>query len=316
MADSDAKLIERGLEAGAGYSNPAFLAAWEKIVLDTRQTGVLRASALDRFPPDAHGREVAMRALHQKPDPKLFDAITARLGAEGAGDSASDALAAALGTANPEQSLTIATALARTDAGAARLLALAESAKVSPRLLVRSSVASGLESRSEPIRQRYLALTRALPSESVRLDQVIAERVANYRPGRTDPVNGAKVFAMNCAPCHRYKDTGGNIGPSLDGIGVRGPARLFEDILDPSRNVDPAFQRTTLKLKTGEEIVGMNYQATAESVTLTEIGGKVLTYSPAQVAAARTEPISVMPAVFEQTIAPDDLGDVIAFLLK
>jgi putative heme-binding domain-containing protein len=196
------------------------------------------------------------------------------------------------------------------------MVTLAESGKVSPRLLLRTSVASALESRAAGIRSRVTALTSGLPSESVRLDQVIAARAANYQPNRTDVKNGAKVFSLNCAICHRYKDVGANIGPSLDGIGVRGPAKLFEDILDPSRNVDPAFQRTTLRLKSGEEVVGMNLQTTPDSVTVTELGGKVLTFPASQVTSTKTEAVSIMPPAFEQAIAPDDLNDLIAYLIK
>jgi putative heme-binding domain-containing protein len=267
------------------------------------------------LPSDENGRRVARKALHARPEPRLLEAIVSRLSAEGAGDASYAALAEALPPANPEQSVMLASALARTDTGADQLVALAESGKISPRLLVRSSVANALEHRAAAIRNRVSALTAALPSESVRLEQVIAERVANYRPARTDPLNGAKVFALNCAACHHFRDTGGNIGPSLDGIGVRGPARLFEDILDPSRNIDPAFQRTTLTLKSGAEIVGCNIQSSPDTVTINEIGGKVLTFSPGQIAKTRTDAVSIMPAVFEQSIAPDDLSDVIAYLI-
>ena len=126
----------------------------------------------------------------------------------------------------------------------------------------------------------------------------------------------ARKFSRRIAPhAHRFRDTGGNIGPSLDGIGVRGPAKLFEDVLDPSRNVDPAFQRTTVTLKSGQEHVGCNLQRSGEAVTLNEIGGKALTFPAAEVASGRADAISIMPSVFEQSIAPDDLSDVIAYLM-
>lgn len=315
LANTDAKIAERGLEASGGFSGPAFLAAWEKITLDPRHTAILRANAFQLLPADERGRAVAIKVLKKRPDARLLELITGRLGSEDAGPAAYDALAAAVPSANAEQSVAYAAALARTDAGATRLLALAEKGEVTPRLLVRSSVANVLSQRSSPVQQRVSALTANLPAESVRLDQVIAHRVANYRPARTDPINGAKLFAQNCATCHRFRDAGGNVGPSLDGIGVRGPARLFEDILDPSRNVDPAFQRATVVLKSGQEIVGCNLQATSDGVTLSEIGGKPLTFAAADVASTRTDPVSLMPSVFEQSIAVDDLSDVIAYLM-
>jgi putative heme-binding domain-containing protein len=284
--------------------------------LNPRRPGNLRATALQLIPPGEEGREAARRALQVRPDARLLEAIVARLSPEGAGEASHAALAAALPEANQEQSVTLAAALARSESGAAELLNLAETGKISARLLVRTSVATALAHRGESLRSRSTAITAALPSESVRLDEVIAQRVSSYRPARTDPVNGSRVFAQYCAVCHHYRDTGGNVGPSLDGIGVRGMARLFEDILDPNRNIDPAFQRTTVTLKSGEELVGANFQSSADGATLTELGGKTLTIEPDKIATSRTDPVSIMPAVFEQSVAADDLGDVIAYLMS
>jgi putative heme-binding domain-containing protein len=315
LENTDPKLLERGLEASAALATPAVMSAWEKIVLSSRGVN-LRTAALRLFPTDTRGRDVAIRALEQGADGRLLDPVIARLSPEAAGEAARRALADALIRATPEQSVPLATALAGTEDGAPRLLSLAEDGVVPPRLLLRTSVTSALESRSAGIRSRVARLTSELPSETVRLDQVIAARVANYQPKRADLANGAKIFALHCAACHRYKEIGANIGPSLDGIGVRGAARLFEDILDPSRNIDPAFQRTTVRLKSGEEFVGMNLQASAEAVTLTEIGGKHLRLTASEVGATKTETVSVMPQAFEQLIAPEELGDLVAYLMK
>ena len=59
------------------------------------------------------------------------------------------------------------------------------------------------------------------------------------------------VFLKNCTTCHQMGGQGALIGPQLDGIGNRGLERLVEDILDPSRNVDPAFFATLYVLKDG-----------------------------------------------------------------
>ena len=50
---------------------------------------------------------------------------------------------------------------------------------------------------------------------------------------------------------------GGVVGPHLDGVGNRGLERLIEDVLDPSRNVDPSFRYSTVSLKNGEVFSGL-----------------------------------------------------------
>ena len=43
------------------------------------------------------------------------------------------------------------------------------------------------------------------------------------------------------------------VGPQLDGVGTRGLERLIEDVLDPNRNVDPAFRASHVTLEGADE---------------------------------------------------------------
>ena len=60
-----------------------------------------------------------------------------------------------------------------------------------------------------------------------------------------------------CPTRPRTSDLSPQIGPQLDGIGIRGLDRLLEDTLDPNRNVDQAFRATTLVLKNGQILSGL-----------------------------------------------------------
>ena len=70
----------------------------------------------------------------------------------------------------------------------------------------------------------------------------------------TPPVSalGQAVFKKHCELCHQIRGEGKKFGPDLDGIGVRGLDRLLEDLLDPNRNVDPAFHTTTVFTESGQ----------------------------------------------------------------
>ena len=165
------------------------------------------------------------------------------------------------------------------------------------------------------LRERAAALTRSAPSEDARLDALIAARLGAAGNHKPDAVRGAPLFAQHCAACHRFRDTGGNLGPSLDGIGSRATPRLVEDILDPSRNVDPAFRLTTVTLKDGETKSGMNHRDDGTTVRLADpAGGPEIVLAKTAIASVAVLPVSAMPATFETALTEAEFFDLLEFL--
>ena len=69
--------------------------------------------------------------------------------------------------------------------------------------------------------------------------------------------NGARLFASQCASCHRVAGRGGRLGPDLTRIGVaRSRAALVREIRTPSEWMPPAFETVTLVTKDGQRIRG------------------------------------------------------------
>jgi len=225
------------------------------------------------------------------------------------------ALSGAFEGAPADFALTLATTLAKSDQGAAELLELAVAGRVRLALLRHRYVALALEKRPAALRERAAALTKSLPPEDARLDALVAYRVGALGSFKPDRTNGAAVFATHCAACHRFRDAGGNLGPSLDGIGSRALPRLVEDILDPSRNVDPTFRLTTLTLKNGETKSGMNLREEAGRVLLRDPhSGEEIAVAKADVAETAPAAISPMPAAFETALKEQEFFDLVDFL--
>lgn len=225
------------------------------------------------------------------------------------------ALSGAFEGAPADFALTVATTLAKSDQGAAELLELAVAGRVRLALLRHRYVALALEKRPAALRERAAALTKSLPPEDARLDALVAYRVGALGSFKPDRTNGAAVFAAHCAACHRFRDAGGNLGPSLDGIGARALPRLVEDILDPSRNVDPTFRLTTLTLKNGETKSGMNLREEAGRVLLRDPNsGEEIAVAKADVAETTPAAISPMPAAFETALKEQEFFDLVDFL--
>ena len=82
------------------------------------------------------------------------------------------------------------------------------------------------------------------------------------------------LFQKHCAGCHRVTSDGARVGPDLKGVGRRGFDRLLEDLLDPHRNVDPNFRRTTVVTTGGEILSGLLIQGKGSARLLIDQQGK------------------------------------------
>src|SRR5262249_5804068 len=155
----------------------------------------------------------------------------------------------ALPTAPAIVASVIANGLASTAAGGDELLKAVAAGKASPRLLQERDVAIRLEQAKVPnLRDRVAKLTVGNPPADQRINDLLKQRHANFNSAKADAALGAKVYEKNCATCHQLNGKGTKVGPQLDGVGARGLDRLLEDVLDPNRNVDPAFRATRLTL--------------------------------------------------------------------
>ena len=230
---------------------------------------------------------------------------------------AEDELLQNLGRVSQQLAIIVATSAARNQRGAIKLLDAIEQGKASPRLLQDPRVDLYLAGPNKVpgVIERLAKLTAGLPPADSRLDGVIHERRHGFLAARSSPTRGVKVFEKNCAICHTLNNHGTRIGPQLDGIGSRGVDRLLEDVLDPNRNVDPAFRVTTLTLKSGQVETGLVLRQEGEVLVLANSQGKELRVPVKQIDERAVSPMSPMPANFAAQIDPQDLYDLLAYLL-
>ena len=314
LATTDEAILKRAMESLRETKLNAKLDPLAKIAADPQRNGALRAAALEALANVSGSRDPIWRALRdpssmalRKKAVELFDGYLET--------PERDLLLEILPTAPGELAIAIATQLSKTDASCADLLAVIELGKTSPAVLRNTLVATALEKRAQPLRDRAAALSKDLPAEDARLDQLIADRVAAFDPARHDAGRGAQVFAQQCAICHSLKNTGVHLGPALDGIGARGLHRVAEDILDPNRNVDPIFRQTVIKTTDGQTLTGVNAREEGELHVLTDGTGKSVSVSKGRVESLTASKLSLMPAVFETSIPASDFHDLLAYLL-
>jgi putative heme-binding domain-containing protein len=279
------------------------------------QARAAAARALASISPDRHVKELGAVASDPQVPPALREAVSQALG-ELNSPAGRTELVAALALAPKPLQTSLAVALARTTAGADALLSAVEAGKASPRLLLEPPVRARLEAaKPANLDSRVSQLTRNLPATSDELQKVIDRRRATYDPTAASAERGAKVFAANCAACHRVKDQGATVGPQLDGVGKRGVERITEDVLDPNRNVDAAFRQTIVQLEGGDSTAGLVRREQGELLVLADSAGKEFSIPKAKIKRRAPSTLSPMPSNFAETIPPGDFNDLLAFLL-
>lgn len=313
LTSSDKEIAAKAVGVARNFDFPEKIAPLEKIVTNSKRSDATRINALEAMTNTAQGKPVIAATLRQTNSLALQKRAAELLGQD-LSNEASAALAEALPTAPWELALAIADNLTRSDAPSEKLLAIIESGKASPSLLRNQSVSGRLANRDPALRARAAKLTAGLPPEDARLDKVVAERVAAFRKSQPSAEKGQQVFQQQCAACHTMKSVGGNVGPNLDGVAARGIHRLVEDILDPNRNVDPAFRQTMIETKDGRILGGVNLREEGELLVFSNAEGKTVSVPKAQVKEQTSSHLSLMPAVFEQTLSAEDLSALVAFL--
>jgi len=291
----------------------------EKVLLDQMAGVGARSSAaraLLKLNPSGHEREVGA-VLSDTAEPQKLRAECARALAESGQVGAGQIIVEALAGAPQSLQTQIGLALAGNAAGAETLLVAVEQGKASPRLLQNKGIRDRLTAaKPSNLVLRLDRLTKALPTEDAERQKLIDRRLAVFNSSESSAVVGAQVFKQNCAVCHSIDGQGATIGPQLDGAGNRGAERLIEDILDPSRNVDPAFRVTLLTLKNGEVESGLIRREEGETVVVADATGKEHSIPKSEIAARRESVLSLMPDNLSDVIKLEDFNHLIAFLLS
>ncbi len=129
-----------------------------------------------------------------------------------------------------------------------------------------------------------------------------------------DRGKGRSIFTKVCAACHKAEGQGEMVGPELATILGRSPEDLLVHILDPNREVPPAYLDYRVALIDGRIVTGMIASEAANAVTLKRAGGVVEVVPRDRIEAIISSGVSVMPEGLEAGLSPGDFADLLAFL--
>jgi putative membrane-bound dehydrogenase-like protein len=131
-----------------------------------------------------------------------------------------------------------------------------------------------------------------------------------------EPARGRDIFVRNCQSCHQHQGQGNRVGPDLSGIAGRAPDQLLSDILDPNKNVEPDYIVLAAATRRGQVYSGLLAEETATTVKLRRAEGVEDVLLRSEIEELRSTGQSLMPEGLEQSINPQEMSDLIAFLRK
>ena len=127
--------------------------------------------------------------------------------------------------------------------------------------------------------------------------------------------NGQRLFAAQCASCHRVAGKGGRIGPDLTRIGIsRSRAALVREIRTPSDFIAPNFETVTLVTKDGQRVRGVKKNEDPFSIQVMDTRERIQGYPKSNLQDLTYEKTSLMPAFAAGRLNDSDLNDLVSYL--
>ncbi|WP_414661803.1 PVC-type heme-binding CxxCH protein [Horticoccus sp. 23ND18S-11] len=157
-------------------------------------------------------------------------------------------------------------------------------------------------------------------AEEIFKDLEGGDRMKVYRAFRetlaqnTDGVRGREAFLKACSACHTRSGVGGKVGPDLTGIRNQPADAILLHILVPNYEVAPNYQTVSVVTQDGRSLSGWLAAETEGSLALRTAAGTDETVQRKDITSLTASGVSLMPDGLEQTMAKEDVGNLVAYL--
>ncbi|MDZ4286901.1 MAG: PVC-type heme-binding CxxCH protein [Prosthecobacter sp.] len=312
--DGDAEVKARVRDLSALFGDGRALDEIKKVVLDAKADLPMRVAAL--------------KTLIENHPPDLRDLCTSLLEVRGLNATAARGLSS---FDDPEIGTRLATNYRKFSPGDRSSLIETLASRPSFAQALLKEVAAGRIPRTDltAFHARQIrsfndeALTKQLTAAWGELRDSAADKIALIKklkaeltPGtlaKADLRQGRMLFQI-CSACHILYGQGGKIGPDLTGSGRANLDYLLENIVDPSGVVSADFRMSIITLKDGRVLSGVIGATTGQTLTLRTLT-EVLTLDRAEITKQETSAISMMPEGLVLAFQPDQIRNLIAYLM-
>ncbi len=155
-------------------------------------------------------------------------------------------------------------------------------------------------------------IEKLMPGAKAKEETIAAFLPIVSKPG--DAKNGKMLFTAACAVCHKFGESGADVGPALTGMGSHGAAELLVHIVDPNREVDPSFWQWNITTKTGETLAGVVTGENRVTVNLRNQGGDTEIRKD-NIASRENTHRSLMPEGLD-ALGAENLRDILTYMTE
>ena len=138
----------------------------------------------------------------------------------------------------------------------------------------------------------------------------------SLKPG--DAAHGRTLVETKgaCLSCHRINQTGSRKAPNLSNIGAnRSAGSLERSLLDPSSQMWPINRPVHIVTKDGKVINGRRLNEDTYTVQVSDEEGRLISLNKSDLRDLTISTKSTMPS-YKQELSPDELSDVVTYLLS
>lgn len=153
------------------------------------------------------------------------------------------------------------------------------------------------------------------PAEA-RARAALFERYRRLASQPGDLKRGRALFERHCLVCHTVGGKGGQIGPPLDGVGLKGLESLLRNVLTPSAAVEAGYRNYRVLTEDGRLIEGLLVAETEDAVVIRQPDRPDQRIAKRAIARAGYTRTSVMPEGLLQGLRDEQARDLLRYVLS
>jgi putative heme-binding domain-containing protein len=120
---------------------------------------------------------------------------------------------------------------------------------------------------------------------------------------------------LQCRTCHMIEGRGESYGPDLSHIATKSSrAKILEDILQPSKEIDPKFATYVVRTESGAVHSGLLVENSEQAVVLKDAARNEVRIPKARVSQMVAQKTSSMPEFLLQSLTSQEAADLLEFL--
>ena len=130
-------------------------------------------------------------------------------------------------------------------------------------------------------------------------------------------MEGRNIFNNNstaqCVRCHTVGTVGSTVGPPLTHIAnTLTREQILESLVDPSARIAPGYGNVSIKLKGGQEVIGVLTKETADELIIKTSDAEPLVIATARIEKRQNLPSSMPP--MGELLSKREIRDIVEYL--